>query len=106
VLLDAVLAGEGVGRFTAITTRQYLQSGRLVPALLDWEVLGAPPLNLMFRPGVRRTPRVRQFVEFVGALVEQTSSDGPAAPTSTPERPHWYRRGTGRASAARSLADG
>jgi len=106
VLLDAVLAGEGVGRFTAITTRQYLQSGRLVPALLDWEVLGAPPLNLMFRPGVRRTLRVRQFVEFVGALVEQTSSDGPGAPTSTPERPHWYRRGTGRASAARSLADG
>jgi hypothetical protein len=49
---------------------------------------------------------VRQFVEFVGALVEQTSSDGPGAPTSTPERPHWYRRGTGRASAARSLADG
>jgi DNA-binding transcriptional LysR family regulator len=100
VLLDAVLAGEGVGRFTQITTGQYLQSGRLAQALMDWEVLGAPPMNLLYRPALRRSPRVRLFLDFVTALMEDSSTNA-AGSNATPERPHWHRRGMGRASAVR-----
>jgi DNA-binding transcriptional LysR family regulator len=98
VLLDAVLTAEGVGRFTYLTTREYLSSGRLVPVLVDWDVLGAPPINLLYRPALRRTPRVRLFLDFVTALLEEAGSNT-AGPNDAAERPHWYRRGMGRASA-------
>jgi len=100
VLLEAVLNGEGVGRFTHLTTRQYLGSGRLVPALLDWEVLGAPPINVLYRPSLRRNARVRLFLEFVTALLEEAGT-GTTGHGDAPERPHWHRRGAGRASAVR-----
>ncbi len=99
VVLDAVLAGEGVGRFNQLTTLGHLQSGRLVPALTDWEVKGGPPVNVLFRPNHRRTPRVRLFVEFVTALLQAAETDGLAVGRGTLiERPHWHRRGYGRAS--------
>lgn len=94
VVLDAVLAGEGVGRFNQITTRAHLQSGRLVPALLDWEVKGGPPVNLLYRPNQRRTPRVRLFIDFVAALLREVEMESGGGS----ERPHWHRRGYGRAS--------
>lgn len=34
-VLDMVLSGHGVGRFSELTTRDHLKSGRLVPVLLD-----------------------------------------------------------------------
>jgi LysR family transcriptional regulator for bpeEF and oprC len=100
-LLDAVLAGEGVGRFTPLTTRAHLQSGRLVPVLLDWEVKGGPPVNLLYRPNQRRTPRVRLFVDFVAALLRELEAAGESG-MQRPfvERPHWHRRGYARASSA------
>ena len=94
VVLDAVLAGEGVGRFNQITTRAHLQSGRLVPVLLDWEVKGGPPVNLLYRPNQRRAPRVRLFIEFVAALLREFEAESGGGA----ERPHWHRRGYGRAS--------
>jgi DNA-binding transcriptional LysR family regulator len=94
VVLDAVLAGEGVGRFNQITTRAHLQSGRLVPVLGDWEVKGGPPVNLLYRPNQRRTPRVRLFIEFVAALLREVEVESGGGA----ERPHWHRRGYGRAS--------
>lgn len=96
VVLDAVLAAEGVGRFNQITTRAHLQSGRLVPALLDWEVKGGPPVNLLYRPNQRRTPRVRLFIDFVSALLREVEMESGGGA----ERPHWHRRGYGRASSA------
>lgn len=94
VVLDAVLAGEGIGRFNQITTLAHLQSGRLVAALLDWEVQGGPPVNLLYRPNQRRTPRVRLFVDFVAALLREVEMESGGGA----ERPHWHRRGYGRAS--------
>jgi hypothetical protein len=47
VILNALMASEGVGRFSELSTRSLLQTGRLVPALADWEVQGGPPLNLI-----------------------------------------------------------
>ncbi len=96
VLLEAVLSGEGIARFNELTTRAHLAAGRLVPALLDWEVKGGPPVNLLYRPNQRRTPRVRLFIDFVTALLRE--HDAETGPRRYAERPLWHRRGLGRAS--------
>jgi DNA-binding transcriptional LysR family regulator len=96
-VLDAVLAGEGVGRFNRLTTRAHLDSGRLVQVLLDWEVKGGPPLNLLYRPNLRRTPRVRLFIDFFTALLRDVEAKE-GVDRAYAERPHWHRRGYGRAS--------
>lgn len=99
VILDALLASEGVGRVNALTTGHLVQQGRLVPVLTDWEVLGGPPLNLLYRPQQRQVPRVRRFVDFITALAEDAEAAfQSAAEGALPERPHWHRRGYGRAS--------
>ena len=102
VLLDAVLAGEGVARVSDLTTQAQLRSGRLVPALLEWEMKDAPPINVLFRPKNRRTPRVRLFVDFVTELFLQLQAEHDKGLTklSSSERPYWYRHSYGRASAA------
>jgi DNA-binding transcriptional LysR family regulator len=94
VVLDSVLAGEGIARLNHLTTRVHLQAGRLQPVLLDWAVQGGPPINVLFRPSQRRTPRVRLFLDFITALLRdiETESRGSAA------LPHWHRPGRGRAS--------
>lgn len=102
VILDSLLAGEGVGRFTDLTIREHLRTGRLVQALVDWEMDGAPPINLMYRASHRRNPRVRPFVEFVTALFESLEKARESGAVPLPaERPHWYWRNLGRASASR-----
>lgn len=100
LLLDAVLADEGVTRVTDIVAHSLLRSGRLRPALPDWHGLHAPPVNVLFRPNHRRTPRVRVFVDFVADVFRklQTEQDGMVA-----ERPLWYGTRHGRASAATRL---
>lgn len=99
VVLHAVLAGEGVARFSELSTQAHLQSGRLVPVLPEWEVQAGPPLNLMYRSNHRRTPRVRLFLDFVGTLLEEfDAASTSATQRGTVERPLWYRRGYGRAS--------
>lgn len=99
VVLGAVLSGEGVGRFSEFATRSHLQSGRLVPVLLEWEVQGGPPLNLLYRPNHRRTPRVRLFLDFVALLLQEFEGDVAGGVQGAPvERPQWHRRGYGRAS--------
>jgi LysR family transcriptional regulator for bpeEF and oprC len=94
VVLDRVLAGEGIARLNYLTTRLHLQTGRLVPVLLDWDVQGGPPINVLFRPSQRRTPRVRVFVDFLSALLEEIEAEGDRRAA----RPHWHRAGYGRAS--------
>lgn len=101
VILDAVLAGEGVARLTDLTIREQLQSGRLVPVLLDWETKDAPPVNLLYRPNHRRTPRVRLFIDFVISLFNELEAEREErfAVQLPPERQHWHRRHYRRASA-------
>lgn len=94
VVLDGVLAGEGIARLNRLTTREYLQTGRLVPVLSDWEVQGGPPLNVLFHPHQRRTPRVRVFIDFFTALLRDLEAEGEASTA----RPHWHRSGYRRAS--------
>ena len=94
VVLAGVLAGEGIARLNYLTTRAHVQTGRLVPVLLDWEVRGGPPVNVLFRPSQRRTPRVRLFLDFVTALLREIEVQG----RRHAARPHWHRAGYGRAS--------
>lgn len=101
VLLDALLAGEGVARFNQITTSVQLQRGQLTPVLLDWEVKGGAPVNLLYRQNVRRTPRVRVFIDFITALLHDLEADSAnVAKWPYAEVPHWHRRGYGKASSA------
>ncbi len=101
IVLDGVLAGEGVARVTRLTSRAHVQTGRLVPVLTDWVVQGGPPLNLLYRPALRRAPRVRAFIDFVDTLLREADADD-AAPARRPTvaLPDWHRRGAARASSA------
>jgi hypothetical protein len=90
-----------VGRFNQLTSSAQLHSGRLVPVLLEWEVKGGAPVNLLYRSNVRRTPRARLFIEFMTALLRVLEADGASvARWPYAERPHWHQRGYGRASSA------
>lgn len=98
-VLDLILAGHGVGRFSELASSETLRSGLLVPVLVEWVVQGGPPLNLMFRPNHRRTPRVRLFIDFLHGLLHDLQPDDGATPQRPSiELPHWHRRGAARAS--------
>ncbi len=101
VILDAVLGGEGVGRFSEVTTLNYLRSGRLVPVLLDWETQGGPPINLLYKANARRSPIACAFIDFITRLIEDLAADTEyAAQRPASERPAWHRRGYTKASSA------
>jgi LysR family transcriptional regulator for bpeEF and oprC len=97
LVLQAVLAGHGIGRFNAITTGDQIRSGRLVPVLVDWTVRRGAPVNLLYRASHRRTPRVKAFIDDLAALLRDFDATGGAVHA---ERPQWYPRGYGRASAS------
>jgi DNA-binding transcriptional LysR family regulator len=102
-LVRAVLAGTGVARFSDLTVQEHLRSGRLVPALADWESKESPPVNLLIRPAHRRLPRVQLFAEFAVQLFARLeAARWPRPAVKLPaERPSWYRHRRTRASAAR-----
>jgi len=103
VLLNAAVSGQGVGRFSEETARAAIESGRLVPCLVDWQMVG-PPMNLLFRPSQRRHPRVRAFVDFVDRLLVDWNGRGDAPRVGTEAPPSWHRRGVVRASAVKRRA--
>ncbi|MFO1345992.1 MAG: LysR substrate-binding domain-containing protein [Rhodocyclaceae bacterium] len=106
VLIDCLLRSQGVARVIETTSRTYLQSGRLIPVLLDWAVQGGPPTNLLYRASARRNPRARLFIEFVTQLLLQHDAEGKfLAQQPSGERPAWHRRGYSRASAAIRIPD-
>ena len=92
------LAGHGVLRASSTVEQTNLASGRLVPVLLDWEMMDPPPLALYYRPEQRRNARIRAFLQFVRAQF-----DGFALAQTTPgrdsaDRPAWHRGAGRRAS--------
>jgi len=106
VLIDCVLRSQGVARITETTSRSLVQSGRLIPVLLDWAVQGGPPINLLYRASARRNPRARLFIEFITQLLLQHDAEGKfLAQQPSAERPAWHRRGYSRASAAMRIPD-
>ncbi len=95
-LLELALGDGGVLRVAPATVQVELASGRLMPVLLDWELMDPPPLAIYFRPEQRRSLRVRVFADFVAAcgreLAQLTGARGQA---SVDGRPAWHH-GSGR----------
>jgi DNA-binding transcriptional LysR family regulator len=98
-LAELALSGQGVMRVARATEQINLASGRLVPVLLDWDLMDAPPLAFYFRPEQRRLSRLRVFVDFVtaffGDMVQMTSAGGGP---SVEGRPPWHFGSARRAS--------
>jgi DNA-binding transcriptional LysR family regulator len=94
VALDAALAGEGVVRLTDLTIRAHIRSGRLVPVLVDWEMRDAPPIDVLYRPNMRRVPRVRLFIDFVTELFRELEAERgeEAGAQLRTIRPRWWAR--------------
>jgi len=88
---EIALAGVGVCRSGDLDSVNALESGRLVQVLSDWQSTFRPPVTLLYRPSVRRVPRVRRFIEFVEELFRalEASRGTPAVPGL---RPHWTKR--------------
>jgi LysR family transcriptional regulator for bpeEF and oprC len=89
---DVVRAGGGVARLVDWQKREghEFASGDLVRALTDWELTEVPPVNLLYPPSVRRTPRVRLFIDFVTQMfrdIEQLRETH--TPASGP--PRWMK---------------
>ena len=98
--LQAVLHGQGVGRFADLSVWHLVREGRLEPVLMDWGSVDSPPFHALVRPDARRDRDVQGFVAFLARLLqgleaECTVAVGPRTPT---ERPDWYGKGVGRAS--------
>jgi len=95
--IEAALAGEGVVRMPDIANRGLMESGRLVPALTDWESTFVPPVTLMYRPSGRRIPRVRVFMDFVADVFRELERSRGRRIVAT-SRPDWIKPGYGQAS--------
>jgi DNA-binding transcriptional LysR family regulator len=103
IVLDAVLTGEGISRFADLSVQTLLSTGALVPVLLDWEAIDAPPVQLLYRPVHRSSPALRPVLGWLEGCIKQLEA-GRQAPLGNPplRRPAWYRRTFGRASSAGS----
>jgi LysR family transcriptional regulator, regulator for bpeEF and oprC len=97
LVIELALAGHGVIRILDWTNLPELTSGSLVRALKDWESTEAPPVNLLYSASVRRTPRVRLFIEFATDLFRELDRVR-GQPVVSTERPRWLRRHYVRAS--------
>ncbi len=99
-VLQAVLLGQGVGRFADLSVWPFVRDGLLQPALLDWESSDSPPFSALIRPESKREAAVQDFVGFLEEIlrpIELLCSDAFGARPSA-IRPRWYSSRPGRAS--------
>jgi DNA-binding transcriptional LysR family regulator len=89
LLVQTALAGSGVAR---LLVPPRLPDG-LVAVLVDWTVLEAPPLQVLYRAQHRGTARVQCFVQFAANALRKQLGDGQLLPTQTPRPDWWDRRG-------------
>ena len=102
-VLQAVLMGQGVGRFADLSVWPFVRDGLLEPALLDWDSSDSPPFSALIRPRSKRDAVVQEFVEFLAEMlcrVEALCSEAFGARPSA-IRPRWYASRPGRASKTR-----
>lgn len=102
--LQAVLLGQGVGRFADLSVWPFVRDGLLQPVLVDWESSDSPPFSALIRPESKRDSVVQDFVGFlldvlrpVEALCSEAFGARPSA-----VRPRWYASRPGRASKSRA----
>ncbi|MEB0056213.1 LysR family transcriptional regulator [Variovorax sp. LG9.2] len=91
LVIELALAGHGVIRILDWANLPELACGSLVRALEDWESTEAPPVNLLYRPSVRRIPRVRLFIDFATELFREIAQKRGEDVIGT-GRPNWLRR--------------
>jgi DNA-binding transcriptional LysR family regulator len=104
MVIELALAGHGVVRLLDWSNLPELASGALVRALHEWESTEAPPVNLLYRPSVRRVPRVRLFIDFAADLFRELDRARGQAVGGT-ERPRWLSRRYARTSAVVTRPD-
>jgi DNA-binding transcriptional LysR family regulator len=99
-VLQAVLLGQGVGRFADLSVWSFVRDGLIQPVLLDWDSSDSPPFSALIRPESKRDAVVQDFVAFLTDVlrpVEAMCSEAFGARPS-PVRPRWYASRPGRAS--------
>lgn len=99
-VLQAVLLGQGVGRFADLSVWPLVRDGLLQPVLLDWDSSDSPPFSALIRPESKRDAVVQDLVGFLSDLlrpIEKMCSDAFGARPSA-IRPRWYASRPGRAS--------
>ncbi|MFV0369133.1 MAG: LysR family transcriptional regulator [Hyphomicrobiaceae bacterium] len=64
-VLELGLAGGGIVRLGDNLTRTHLDAGRLIPVLEEQHHTEALPISLVYLPGMKHSPRVRAFLDFV-----------------------------------------
>lgn len=101
-VLQAVLLGQGVGRFADLSVWPLVRDGMLQPVLLDWESSDSPPFSALIRPESRRDVAVQDFVAFLSELLHPIQAHCCEAFGARPGvvRPGWYASRPGRASRA------
>ena len=99
-VLQAVLAGMGVGRFADLSVWSHIKAGTLQPAMVDWVSNDSPPYSVLYRPEARRDMAVKAFTAFMAELLGGIESECLRAIGARPSatRPGWYARRQGRAS--------
>ncbi len=99
---DLVVSGAGVARLLDWHQRpgREVPRGLLVPALTDWVVDEVPPVNLLYPPSVRRTPRVRVFLDWVVQLFAEVERER-LRPLPATAMPRWVQMRRSRASETR-----
>ena len=105
-VLQAVLLGQGVGRFADLSVWPLVRDGLLQPALLEWESCDSPPFSALIRPESKRDVVVQEFVGFLSELLRPVEAQCSAAFGARPSavRPGWYASRPGRASRTRPPA--
>lgn len=102
-VLQAVLLGQGVGRFADLSVWSFVRDGLLQPVLVDWVSSDSPPFSALIRPESKQDAIVQQFVGFLVDLlrpIETLCSEAFGARPSA-VRPRWYVSRPARASKAR-----
>lgn len=100
--LQAVLLGQGVGRFADLSVWPFVRDGMLQPVLLEWESSDSPPFSALIRSESKRDPVVQDFVGFLSELLFHVEAMCSKAFGTRPSavRPHWHASRPGRASKA------
>lgn len=91
----ALYAGQIVARINDLTAEPGIEDGRLQPVLLDWAGLNAPPLSLVIKRSLLRTPRMRAWVDFMVDQSRQLTLHRKPAnlpPVPAAQRPEWWAK--------------
>jgi DNA-binding transcriptional LysR family regulator len=105
-ILQLAAAGEGVVRVLRWASHNDVLALPLVPALTDWTLPDAPPVNLSFRPSARRVARVRALIDFILEIFRDLERDNAQTQRVARAPPHWANVQSGKASATRGRGAG